>query len=413
MLWIELFIMAVLLLSPSHQNASKEVSAMPSSGKIIPGADNVGDYMNEIKGKRVGVFANQTSKIGKMHLVDSLLNKGVNIVRIFSPEHGFRGNVDAGEQVNDGKDIRTGLPIISLYGSHKKPTVADFRGIDILIFDIQDVGARFYTYISSLEYFMEAALENQIPLLILDRPNPNGWYIDGPVLDRKFRSFVGMQPVPIVYGMTIGEYSLMLAGEKWLSPKANTAFENNKSLVRIIKCGNYSHELRYNLPVNPSPNLRDMQAIYWYPSTCLFEGTIFSEGRGTEKPFQIIGHPDFSSGPYQFTPKPDAGAKSSKCFFKLCRGWNLSGSIDEVLKKVDGKIQISLLMDAYRLFPGRDSFFIPDNFDQKAGNDILRKQIMDGISEKEIRKSWEPGLKKFRAIRKKYLLYKDFKTQAN
>lgn len=405
---IQLFVMAILLVSPFRVGIAQHNKENLPKAKITPGAYNTGLYLKDLKGKKIGIFANQTSIIGKKHLVDSLLNAGVNVVRIFSPEHGFRGTVDAGEQVNDGKDLKTGLPITSLYGSHKKPTKADLQGIELVVFDIQDVGARFYTYISSLEYLMEATLENRIPLMILDRPNPNGWYVDGPVLNSKFRSFVGMQPIPIVYGMTIGEYGLMLAGEQWLSAKANEAYASNKSLVRIIKCDHYSHSMKYMLPVNPSPNLREMQAIYWYPSTCLFEGTIFSEGRGTAKPFQIIGHPDLTSGPYSFTPKPDAGAKNSKCYYKLCRGWNLSGSIDEVLKQVNGKIQIRLLMDAYQQFPGKDSFFIPDNFDQKAGNDILRKQIMEGVSEVEIRKTWEPELKKFRVIRKKYLLYKDF-----
>ena len=284
-----------------------------------------------------------------------------------------------------------------------------------MVFDIQDVGVRFYTFISSLEYFLEAALENHKPLLILDRPNPNGFYVDGPVLDKKFKSFIGMQSIPIVYGMTMGEYALMLAGEKWLSPKANAINIYNVSTqpttdtpfhVQIIKCKNYNHNSKYILPVNPSPNLREMQSIYLYPSTCFFEGTVLSEGRGTDKPFQIFGHPGLPNTLFAFTPQPNAGAKSSKCFYQQCYGWNESGTTDEVLKKLNNKIQFTYLLQAYKLFPGKDSFFLKNNFFNKlAGNDVLMKQIKEGKTEAEIRKSWEPGLINFKKIRKKYLLY--------
>ena len=262
---------------------------------------------------------------------------------------------------------------------------------------------------------MEAALENGKQLIILDRPNPNGWYIDGPVLDKKFKSFVGMQPVPVVYGMTIGEYALMIAGEGWLSSeKANRIYQSeadkqdNKKIITVIPCSHYDHSKKYVLPVNPSPNLKEMQSVYLYPSVCLFEGTILSEGRGTDKPFQVFGHPDLPKSLFSFTPEPNAGAKSGKCFFQTCYGWNLSGTVEDVLKKVDGKVQIKYLMEAYRLFPGKDSFFIKENFFQKSGNDILMKQITEGMDEKSIRKSWEPKLTAFKKIRKKYLLYKDF-----
>jgi len=265
---------------------------------------------------------------------------------------------------------------------------------------------------------MEAALENHKPLLILDRPNPNGFYIDGPVLSPSFASFVGMQPVPIVYGMTIGEYALMLTGENRLSELANKINAYNITTepsvdtpfhIQVIKCKNYDHNTRYVLPVNPSPNLKEMQSIYWYPTTCLFEGTVLSEGRGTDKPFQVFGHPTLPKKLYSFTPKPNEGAKSSKCFNQTCYGWNLSGSEAEVLKKVNKKIQLSYLIEAYKLFPGKDSFFLKNNFFNKlAGNDVLMKQIKDGLSEEEIRKSWESGLKRFKYIRNKYLLYTDF-----
>jgi len=373
-----------------------------------------------LKGKTVAIFANQTSLVNNTQLVDTLIKRDIQVVKIFGPEHGFRGTADAGEEVNNAVDKKTGIPVVSLYGDHKKPTRADLEGVDILVFDIQDVGVRFYTFISSLQYYMEAALENHKPLLILDRPNPNGFYVDGPVLEPAFKSFVGMQPIPIVYGMTIGEYALMLAGEKWLSAEANAINSYNVTTnptvdtpfhVQVIKCSNYDHDRKYILPVAPSPNLREMQSIYLYPSTCFFEGTVLSEGRGTDKPFQIFGHPSFPKTLYAFTPKPNAGAKSSKCFYQQCYGWNLSGTYEQVLKKVDKKIQLKYLLDAYKLFPGKDSFFLKNNFINKlVGNDVLMQQVKQGKTETEIRKSWEPALNNFKKIRKKYLLYKDFTT---
>ena len=399
----------VIAQSPNHQITKS------SNHQIITGAERMEVYLPMLKGKAVAVFANQTSIVKNTHLVDTLIKCGINVVKIFGPEHGFRGTADAGEHVDNAADKKTGISVISLYGDHKKPTAQDFKGIDVLVFDIQDVGVRFYTFISSLEYFLEAALENHKPLLILDRPNPNGFYVDGPVLDKKFKSFIGMQSIPIVYGMTMGEYALMLAGEKWLSPKANAINIYNVSTqpttdtpfhVQIIKCKNYNHNSKYILPVNPSPNLREMQSIYLYPSTCFFEGTVLSEGRGTDKPFQIFGHPSLPNTLFAFTPQPNAGAKSSKCFYQQCYGWNESGTTEEVLKKLNNKIQFTYLLQAYKLFPGKDSFFLKNNFFNKlAGNDVLMKQIKEGKTEAEIRKSWEPGLINFKKIRKKYLLY--------
>ena len=386
---------------------------------VIPGAERMETYLPLLKGKSVAVFANQTSMVKNSHLVDTLLKCGIKIVKIFGPEHGFRGNADAGEKVGDMKDKKTGIPVVSLYGKHQKPTPEDFKEVDILVFDIQDVGVRFYTFISSLEYYLEAALENHKPLLILDRPNPNGFYVDGPVLNTKFKSFIGMQPIPIVYGMTIGEYALMLAGEKWLSPKANAINTYNASTkpttdtpfhVQVIKCKNYDHNTRYLLPINPSPNLKAMQAIYLYPSTCFFEGTVLSEGRGTDAPFQMFGHPDLPQNLYAFTPSANAGAKSSKCFNQKCFGWYISGTNEGVLKQLNHSIQLKYLLEAYRLFPGKDSFFLKNNFINKlAGNDVLMQQVKQGKTEAEIKKSWEPALGNFKTIRKKYLLYKDFK----
>lgn len=404
--------MIVSLLQACAQNSKVSGS---NTNSVITGAERMQVYLPLLKNKAVGVFANQTSMVGNTHLVDTLLKSGIKVVKIFGPEHGFRGTANAGEEVNNDIDKKTGIPVISLYGDHKKPTKHDLEDIDVLLFDIQDVGVRYYTYISSLQYFLEAALENHKPLMILDRPNPNGFYVDGPVLDPNFKSFIGMQPIPVVYGMTIGEYALMLAGENWLSDEANRINAYNVTTtptadtpfhVTVIKCKNYDHNTKYVLPVSPSPNLKQMQAIYLYPSTCFFEGTVLSEGRGTDQPFQVFGHPLLPKNLYAFTPKPNEGSKSSKCFYQQCYGWHISGTNEEVLKKLDGKIQLGYLLEAYRLFPGKDSFFLKNNFFNKlAGNDILMKQVKQGLSEAEIRKSWEPGITAFKAIREKYLLY--------
>lgn len=385
------------------------------SDRVITGAERIQVYLPMIKGKSVGIFANQTSMVGNTHLVDTLQKLGVKIAAIFGPEHGFRGNADAGEKVANYVDKQTGVPVISLYGNKRRPSAEDVKDIDILIFDIQDVGVRFYTYISSLQEFMEAAFEYGKPLLLLDRPNPNGHYVDGPVLDPKFQSFVGKQPVPIVYGMTIAEYAMMIAGEKWLNEKANARFDYYRTAqnspdtpfhFQVIKCKNYTHQTPYALPVKPSPNLPNIQSILLYPSTCFFEGTVLSEGRGTDKPFQVFGHPSYPKNMYAFTPNPNEGAKSSKLYGQLCYGWDLSGSPAEVMKEVDNKIQLKWIIDAYRLFPKKDSFFLKNqHFNRLAGNDQLIQQIISGVPEEEIRKSWAPELEKFMEIRKKYLLY--------
>ena len=417
MKFLKIFLQYALYFAPFNL-AGQITNKVPKSFTITPGADRMETYLPLLKGKAIAVFANQTSVVKNTQLVDTLIKKGVNIVKIFGPEHGFRGNANAGEEVLNGIDKKSGLPVISLYGDHKKPTKEDLKGVTLMVFDIQDVGVRFYTFISSLQYYMEAALENHIPLLILDRPNPNGFYVDGPVLNAKFKSFVGMQPIPIVYGMTIGEYALMLAGEKWLSPAANKINSYNAAtkptidspfFIQVIKCKNYTHDSKYVLPVPPSPNLKEMQSIYLYPSTCFFEGTILSEGRGTDKPFQIFGHPTLPATLFAFTPKPNAGAKSSKCYYQQCYGWNLSGTTNEILKQLNNKIELSYVIEAYKLFKGKDSFFLKNDFINKlAGNDDLKKQLIEGRSEAEIRNSWEPALTNFKKIRKQYLLYKDF-----
>jgi uncharacterized protein YbbC (DUF1343 family) len=386
-------------------------SQIVSPNSIQTGADQTERYLPLLKGKRVAVFANQTSRVGSQHLVDTLLKSGIQVIKIFGPEHGFRGKADAGEIVKNGIDPKTGIPVISLYGKHKKPTAEDLADVDVLVFDIQDVGVRFYTFISSLQYCLEAVIENKKRMLLLDRPNPNGFYVDGPVLDTAFRSFVGMQPVPVVYGMTIGEYASMLVGESWLHiSKENKKVYSPNDALTIIPCRNYTHDSLYKLPIAPSPNLREMASVYCYPSTCFFEGTLLSEGRGTDKPFQIFGHPNLPKHLYSFTPNPTEGAKQSKCYGQTCYGWNIHDAETALLKSLQKKIRIDFLLEAYQLFPGKDSFFLKnDFFNQLAGNDVLMKQIKSGKTELEIRKSWQLELQKFKAIRKKYLLYEDFK----
>jgi uncharacterized protein YbbC (DUF1343 family) len=400
-----------------------------SSERILPAAERLSEYLPLLKGKKVAVFANQTSMVGNTHLVDTLQKSGVTIKVIFGPEHGFRGTADAGEKVENVVDKATGVPVVSLYGKKRKPSKEDLQDVDVMLFDIQDVGLRFYTYISSLEEYMETAIEHNIPLMVLDRPNPNGHYVDGPVLEPKFKSFVGMQPVPVVYGMTMGEYAQMLLGEGWLSKEAMNNYQKNVLAaiyppgakyfqLTVIPNGNYTHKSLYELPVKPSPNLPEIQSIYWYPSTCFFEGTVLSEGRGTEKPFQIFGHPSLPKNLYSFTPISREGAKEPKLKGQLCYGWNLSGPPKEVLKKVDNKVQLNWLILAYKLFPNKEAFFISAKkenptendyfFNKLAGNATLMQQIKQGVPESAIRKSWEPKLAQFKTIRKKYLMYPDF-----
>ena len=396
-----------------------------STSNILPAAYRTQVYLPLLKGKRVGIFANHTATIGNKHLVDTLLSLGVKITKAFGPEHGFRGTADAGEKVENYIDPTTRIPVISLYGKKRKPSPEDLADVDILLFDIQDVGTRFYTFISSLQEFMEAAFENSKPLMILDRPNPNGFYVDGPVLDTAFKSFVGMQPIPIVYGMTMAEYAFMIAGERWLSDKANQKHDYYKRTenaadtlfhFQVIKCANYTHKSKYILPIKPSPNIPDMASVYWYGSTCLFEGTILSEGRGTDHPFAIFGHPSLPKNLYAFTPTSRDGAKEPKLKDQLCYGWNLHGSNEQVLQQVDNKLQIKYLLNAYHLFPDKENFFIKNktgnplynSFNRLAGSNELMEQVKSGKTEKEIRNSWQPKLDTFKKIRKKYLLYKDF-----
>ncbi|MGE4290524.1 MAG: exo-beta-N-acetylmuramidase NamZ domain-containing protein [Salinivirgaceae bacterium] len=362
------------------------------------GAQQTALYIPLLEQKAIAVVANQTSLIGEMHLVDSLLKSGIAVKRVFSPEHGFRGTADAGELIDNVRDAKTGLPIISLYGKHKKPTQADLSGIDLVVFDIQDVGVRFYTYISTLHYVMEACAENQIPLLILDRPNPNGFYMDGPVLDTALRSFVGMHPVPLVHGMTLGEYALLINGEGWLG-------NDVKCQLQVIPCKNYTHKTRYELPVKPSPNLPNPQAVCLYPSLALFEGTVVSVGRGTDFPFQVYGHPALK-GAFEFTPQSTAGAKKPKLENELCRGRDLR-LVACGFESNESAFTLNYLIEAYGELYNQTDFF-NSFFAKLAGTRELQQQIEDGWSEAEIRQSWEPALSQFRTIRSRYLLYEDF-----
>lgn len=366
---------------------------------IRVGADRTDMYISIIKGKSVAIVANQTSLIKNTHLVDSLVSLGIKVKKVFSPEHGFRGDADAGEKVLTYKDSKTGLQVISLYGKKNKPQPADLKDIDIVIYDIQDVGVRFYTYISTLHYVMEACAENKKQLIVLDRPNPNGHYIDGPVLEEKYKSFVGLHPVPVVYGMTVAEYAKMINGEGWLKSKIKC------DLIYILN-DNYDHNKMYELPVRPSPNLPNMCAIYLYPSLALFEGTIVSVGRGTNLPFQVIGHPTLQNAKYTFTPKSNEGAKDPMYNGQVCSGYDLR-DFGNVYMKNNKMLYLFWLQGTYRDTPDKTKYF-NDYFNNLAGNASLKQQVIDGLSEEAIRKSWEAGLTKFKETRKKYLLYKDF-----
>ena len=362
---------------------------------IITGAEDMGRYLPMLKGKNVALVVNQSSLIGGEHLVDRLLRERIHVKKIFAPEHGFRGDADAGEHLKNGRDKMTGIPIISLYGKHKKPSKKDLKGIDIIVFDIQDVGVRFYTYISTLHYVMESSAKYKIPLILLDRPNPNGARVDGEVLNYKYKSFVGMHPVPILYGMTIGEYGRMINGEGWL--KKNLICD-----LSVIRLQNYRHDMPYSLPVKPSPNLPNELSIFLYPSLGLFEGTTFSAGRGTYKQFQLYGDPNYRKKVFSFRPIPLKGAKYPKHKNRTCYGVDLSNRYINLR----AGINLSYLIDAYQNYPKRKRFFLKNKFfDKLAGSDRLRKQIKAGISAKDIKRSWRKGLHNFKIIRAKYLIY--------
>ena len=384
-------------LNPTNTGTQKQIRlSQPINFKT--GADNFENYLPLLKDKKVGVVSNQTGVLtNKTHLIDFLLANAINVEKIFAPEHGFRGTADAGELIVDGKDTKTGLPIISLYGANKKPKSEQLEGIDILVFDIQDVGARFYTYISSLHYVMEACAENNIPLLVLDRPNPNGFIIDGPILEKEFTSFVGMHPVPVLYGMTIGEYAQMINGENWL----HSTIDSGQALqcnLTVIPCVQYDRNASYAILEKPSPNLPNDQSINLYASLCFFEGTNVSSGRGTDKQFQIYGSPFLPNTGFSFTPEPNLGAKEPMHKGVLCYGEDLSTIVPV------HQIVLKWLIRAYNTTQDTSQFFIPF-FNKLAGTKTLQLQIEAGLSERKIKKSWKPGLEQFKEIRKKYLIY--------
>lgn len=376
--------------------AAKEQDPLTSSSlpAILVGAERFDQYVSELNGKRVGIVGNQTSVVGNgVHLVDTLLKQGVRVVRLFSPEHGFRGKADAGELVNGDVDTKTGLTIVSLYGTNKKPTKEQLQGIDVLLFDIQDVGVRFYTYISTLHLVMEACAEQGVSLLVLDRPNPNGHYVDGPVLQKEFVSFVGMHPVPVIHGMTIGEYAKMINGELWLKGGVQCS-------LQVMECLGYTHATPYSLPIPPSPNLRSDVSIQLYPSLCFFEATTVSIGRGTDGPFERYGHPDFPETDFMFTPESMTGAKNPKHKGTMCYGYNLS----DPNYRAD-RLELRYLIHARELLAEKPFVDREDFFNLLAGNNSLIEQLHRKVPEEDIRKTWEEDLVEFKQIRAKYLIY--------
>ncbi len=397
-------IVSLFIVKTGADKQDKQLTT-PTKNQIITGADQTRKYITYLEGKRVAVLANPTTIIGHKHLVDSLLARGINIVKVFGPEHGFRGNASAGVNVKDEKDPVTGVKVISLYGPKRKPSKEDMADVDLMIFDIQDVGCRFYTYINVLSHIMEACAENNKELLILDRPNPNGYLVDGPVLDMKLKSGIGMFPIPIAHGMTIAEFAQMINGEGWLPGKIQCK-------LKIITVANYNHDLPYTLPVKPSPNLNTQQSIMLYPSTCLFEGTALNHGRGTYFPFTVFGSPLLKDKfKFSYTPVSIPGMSETPLHMNtVCYGIDLRTYDINILRKTK-RINIQWMKDLYAAFPVKEKFFDKSqskemgDIDKLSGSSEFRKQIIAGKSVKEIQDSWEPGLSKYKAMRKKYLLY--------
>jgi uncharacterized protein YbbC (DUF1343 family) len=373
------------------------IFSLTGSAQVIPGAGQTGLYLGLLRNKQVGVVANNASVINGRNVVDTLLAMGISVRKVFSPEHGFRGDAGAGEEVKNCIDSITGLMVISLYGQKSGPEETDLDGIDVMVFDLQDVGVRFYTYISTLTQVLNACAEHNIPVILFDRPNPNGFYIDGPVLERSDSSYVGMHPVPVVYGMTIGEFARMITAEGW--------YRNARRMeLTVIPVAGYTHSTFYEIPVKPSPNLPDMNAVWLYPSLCLFEGTVISVGRGTCFPFEVFGHPDLKGFSFSFVPEQIPGMSMNPPYLgKNCRGLDLRGFYQS-RPRLKGRISLSWLMMSYADLGNNPEFF-NSYFDKLAGNRTLRLQIIDGKSEQEIRSSWRPGIEEFMKIRAKYLLY--------
>ena len=400
-----LFFLPIWMMSVSCASIKDTAQKKASDLAIKTGAEQTEKYLPYIKGKRVAILANQTSIIGNTHLVDSLKKLGVNIVKVFGPEHGFRGKASAGDHVADEVDAATGIPIISLYGAKNKPSKADLANVDILLYDLQDVGVRFYTNINALARLMEACYENGKELLILDRPNPNGYLIDGPVLDMKYKSGIGMFPIPMSHGLTVGEFAQMVNGEGWLANKV-------KCNIKIIAVANYNHDMPYTLPVNPSPNLNTPQAVLLYPSTCMFEGVYLNHGRGTYFPFTMLGSPELK-GMYDFSfiPTGIKGMSETPIFMnEVCYGIDLRNYDTELLRR-SKKINLQWIMELYKAHPYKEKFFDQklskqmNNVEIQTGSGLFRQQIIDGVSEEVIRSSWEPDLSEYKLMRKKYLLY--------
>ncbi len=396
-----LAVAALLLFSCFQKQRPTAPPTIPPEPKTVAvGADQMAEYLPILAGKRVALVVNQTSRVGTTHLIDSLKSLKINVLKIFSPEHGFRGEAGAGDQIDDGRDAKSGIAIVSIYGKKKKPAAADLADVDIVVFDIQDVGARFFTYISTLKMVMSACAENQKPLVVLDRPNPNGNYVDGPVLEPEFRSFVGELAIPIVHGCSVGELAGMMNREGWLDGGLRCE-------LTVVPCLGWSHSMPYELPVRPSPNLPNQRAVMLYPSLCLFEGTNVSVGRGTEAPFQVLGNPDISSD-FCFTPQPCEAAREPLFSGKKCCGIDFNSlNVNDLFQK--RRLDLGWLFQFQKELGGRGGLFLKNKFfDKLAGNSTLREQILAGKSEAEIRESWQPELVKFRKMRAKYLLYEDF-----
>ncbi len=368
------------------------------SVNVRNGIERYDTYRDLLKGKKVGVVMNHTSRVGEQHGVDFLREQGVNVIRVFAPEHGFRGTADAGETIKNDTDMATGLPIVSLYGKNKKPQPADLKGVEVMVFDIQDVGVRFYTYLSTLHYVMEACAEQGIPFVLMDRPNPNAFYVDGPVLEKECASFVGMHPVPVVYGMSIGEYARMINGEGWLKGQL-------KCDLTVVPCEGWNRDQPIVLPYAPSPNLPDSVSVMLYPSTCFFEGTAINEGRGTWRPFQVFGHPSLKGMPYSYVPKPIKGmSMTPKCAGQTCHGMDLKDEYCVILEMK--RLNLAWLLLAYQKYEGKEPFFNA-LFDKLVGNTRVKQQIKEGKTEDEIRAGWQDDVAKFMDVRKKYLIYEE------
>lgn len=400
-----LLLLSIMMLCTYFPLNAQDISEKNATD-IICGAERMQEYLPLLSNKKVALVINQSARVGDRLLLDTLVARNINVVKVFVPEHGLRGQADAGADINNDKDKTTGIPIMSLYGKSQKPSAAQLHDVDIVVYDLQDVGVRFYTYIATLQYVMEACAENDKPLMILDRPNPNGFYVDGPVLDTALHSFVGMQPIPVVYGMTCGEYAKMLEGERWCKGA-------DRLQLTVIACDRYDHTKKYQLKYPPSPNLKTMTAVYLYPSLCFFEGTVVSVGRGTDIPFEHWGAPEFEGKTnYSFTPQSREGATKPMYEGKKCWGVSVADNSTESLTSINNefiinKLSLAWLIQAYDWYPEKEKFF--NNFFEKlSGNRSLRAQILAGKTEKQIHDSWQQDIKAFKKIRKKYLLYRDF-----